>query len=151
MNLSLEPFSKIDPELVISKLERLEQYLEELEEIRDISFEEYMNDHFRKRGIERLIQLSVECATDINSYLLSKVVKVVPSDYQDSFLKAGRHSILPPEFAHEIAPSAGLRNRLVHEYDEIDDRIVHRSIRKTLKQYAQYIKHIRDFLSKLES
>jgi len=139
----------IDSELVERKLENIENYLKELEEVKDISFEEYLNDHFKRRGVERLIQCIVECATDINSYLLSKKAKLAPADYYDSFIKAGECGILSKEFAEEIAPSAGLRNRLVHEYDKIDNQIVHSSIKITLDQYARYIRHISNFLKEI--
>jgi len=143
--------SGIDPELVEKKLESMQGYIKELEEVREISFEDYLNDHFKRRGIERLIQCIVECATDINSYLVSKMAKIAPADYFDSFLKAGEYNILPKEFSVQIAPSAGLRNRLVHEYDKIDDRIVHQSIKATLDQYSCYIKYVYDFIEALKS
>ena len=53
--------------------------------------------------------------------------------------------------AEEIAPSAGLRNRLVHEYEEIDDQIVYQSIQKTLASYKKYIKIIENYLKNIEN
>jgi len=40
--------------------------------------------------------------------------------------------ILDPEFARRIARGAGLRNRLVHEYNEIDPRKVFESLEAAL-------------------
>lgn len=45
-------------------------------------------------------------------------------DYYASFVEAGRRGLIPEELAERLAPSAGLRNRLVHESDRIDDAIV---------------------------
>jgi uncharacterized protein YutE (UPF0331/DUF86 family) len=45
-------------------------------------------------------------------------------------------------FAASIAPSTGLRNRLVHEYEEINDEIVFNSIGKVLDMYKNYLKLI---------
>ncbi len=42
------------------------------------------------------------------------------------------------EFAREIAPSAGLRNRLVHEYNDSDQKIIYQSMGDALKQYTRY-------------
>ncbi|MDP2210272.1 MAG: DUF86 domain-containing protein [Candidatus Aquicultor sp.] len=48
-------------------------------------------------------------------------------DIYDSFVKLGEQDMVPMEFASKIAPSSGLRSRLVHEYDRIDDAIAHAS------------------------
>jgi len=44
-----------------------------------------------------------------------------------------------------------LRNRLVHEYEEIDDEIVYNSIQKTIANYKKYIKKIESYLKKIEN
>ncbi len=88
----------------------------------------------------------MECATDINSYLLVKGAGISPKDYRDSFIRLIELGILPREFVEKIASSTGLRNRLVHEYDRINDKIVHAGIKTTLDQYTHYVKHIHDFI-----
>jgi len=50
--------------------------------------------------------------------------------------------VIPAELAKRLAPAAGLRNRLVHEYDEIDDQIVLKAVseaRRTLRDYVAAI------------
>ncbi len=136
----------IDRKLIETKLRALEDYLARLEEMEDLPFEEYIVDYFRKKGIERVIASIVECATDINSYLLVKGAGISPKDYRDSFIRLIELGILQREFVEKIASSTGLRNRLVHEYDRINDKIVHAGIKTTLDQYTHYVKHIHDFL-----
>ena len=141
----------VDRQLIETKLCTLEDYLARLVEIENISFEEYTADYFRKKGIERVIASVVECATDVNSYLLARAAGVSPKDYHDSFVMLAEFEILPREFIEKIVPSTGLRNRLVHEYDKIDDKIVHTSIKTTLDQYTCYIKYIHDFLKRFKT
>jgi uncharacterized protein YutE (UPF0331/DUF86 family) len=50
------------------------------------------------------------------------------------------------DFAQRIARSAGLRNILVHEYNDIDHRILHQAIPDALDQYHAYINAVRAFL-----
>jgi len=54
--------------------------------------------------------------------------------------------ILPSDFALRLAPCTGMRNRLVHEYDQINDRIVFDSIPKLLEMVDQYINYLRDYI-----
>jgi len=101
--------------------------------------------------IEYLGQLVVENATDINGHLIVSSGHKPPADYYTSFVKLSDCQILDKKFAKEIAPSAGLRNRLVHEYEEIDDQIVYKSIQKTIESYTEYIKKIENYLKKVEN
>jgi uncharacterized protein YutE (UPF0331/DUF86 family) len=42
-------------------------------------------------------------------------------DFYSSFLALAELGALDAKLAKELAPAAGLRNRLVHEYDDLDD------------------------------
>ena len=52
----------------------------------------------------------------------------------------------PPEFAKAIAPTAGLRNALVHEYNHIDPEMLQKSIGQAIKEYNQYAEYILRYL-----
>ncbi|WP_084566080.1 HepT-like ribonuclease domain-containing protein [Halanaerobium kushneri] len=62
-----------------------------------------------------------------------------------------KSQIVDQKFAEEIAPSAGLRNRLVYEYEEIDDKIVYKNIQKTINSYQKYIRKIENHLKNIEN
>ncbi len=70
----------------------------------------------------------------------------MPEDYYNSFIEMGENRIVTPEFAEEIAKSAGLRNALAHEYEKIDQTLVHEAINTALTQIPQYIQKVTDFL-----
>lgn len=140
-----------DPLLVRRKLNKMIEYLKQLENVNQYTLENYLDNFFIKRTAERLIQLIVETATDINGHLIVSNENKPPSDYYSSFIKLGEYKILDKNFAKKIAPSAGLRNRLVHEYEEIDDKIVYKSIQKTIRMYKKYIKKIENYLDNIKS
>lgn len=136
-----------DPQIIRRKLIKLQEYLAELHELKDVPFTRYSTDFYVQRTAERLIQLIVECAVDINTYLLVEYVGIKPpKDYFTSFIEAGEARIIPGELARALAPSAGMRNVIVHEYEEIDDAVVHQSIRLTLDKYTEYVAAVFDFL-----
>lgn len=129
-------------ETIKEKLRILIEYYDELEEYSNITLEEYLDSKRDRRAIERILQLVVEVATDINNMILKSLGSTVATDYYNSFIDLSEEEIISAEFAIKIAPSTGLRNILVHEYEEIDDKVVYSSIDDALKYYKEYIKII---------
>ncbi|NLM98342.1 MAG: DUF86 domain-containing protein [Halanaerobiaceae bacterium] len=136
----------VNIELVRRKLNKIIEYLEELKGIEDYSFQDYLDNYFIKRTTERLIQLIVEIATDINGHIIVDNGYLPPKTYYESFLILSELGVISREFAKEIAPSTGLRNRLIHEYEEIDDEIVYKSVSSALRLYKEYIKKVEKYL-----
>lgn len=126
------------------------KYINRLQEFELVTQEEYLNAFDLQLISERLIQLLVEAATDINTYLLVELHQVTPPTYFDSFILAGRNGIVTQDLAAKLAESAGMRNRLVHQYDEINHEIVFSAIPKALQQYPLYIRQVTEYLDSLE-
>ena len=137
----------VDSLVICKKVKQLAAYFQEFEEIAGkLTLETYQGHILTKRAVEREIQLIVECATDINNMILKKLGRGPAVDYFNSFLDLAELQVFEMEFALKIAPSTGLRNILVHEYQKIDDGIVFQSIANILNYYRQYLKKISEYL-----
>ncbi len=136
-----------DKAVICAKLEVMLGYYQELRQVVEkITIDNYKKDILIKRTIEREIQLIVESATDINNMLLKKIDKGPAKDYFNSFIDLAENNIIEMDFALQIAPSTGLRNILVHEYNRIDDNIVFNSIENIIKYYKRYFEEISEYL-----
>lgn len=135
-----------DKEIMQEKLSALQSYYRELTELQHITYEEYCSSHLYRRTVERLLQLIVETATDINNMVLKMISKETPTDYYSSFIEMAEYNVFPMDFALEIAPSTGMRNIIVHGYQKIDDRLIHASVRETLKYYLRYMEYLEKYL-----
>ncbi|MBT9172425.1 MAG: hypothetical protein DDT21_00806 [Syntrophomonadaceae bacterium] len=131
------------------KLSKLKGYLEELSEYQNLSWDDYLAAFPHRRTVERLIQLIVDVAVDINTHAVVDAKQQPPADSFDSFLRAAKLGLFPVEFAKKIAPSTGERNIIVHEYEKIDDALVYHSIREALSMYRQYLTFVRDYLEQV--
>lgn len=136
-------------ELITEKLIKMKEYLDQLQKFTPTSYEDYMKDLVSKYAVERLLQLIVDLALDINNIILSSLKKPPAADYFSSFIDLAECRALDEAFAYKIAPSTGLRNRLIHEYEEINDAIVFKSINQTIELYTLYIKEINRFANQL--
>jgi uncharacterized protein YutE (UPF0331/DUF86 family) len=66
-----------------------------------------------------------------------------PADYYEAFLIMGELGVLPADFARRLAPLAGFRNILTHEYLGIDWDHVYKNLQNLneLVTFSQYIRH----------
>jgi uncharacterized protein YutE (UPF0331/DUF86 family) len=52
------------------------------------------------------------------------------------------------EFGRRIAACTGLRNRIVHEYDEVDPRKVYEALGTAMRDVSTYLRAIEDYLTR---
>lgn len=140
----------IDSVVVSTRLELITRYLESLKRFEEITLDDYLNDFDQQLIVERLLQLTIQTAIDINEHILSRLNRGNTASNFVAFIELGRCGIITPELARQLAPSAGLRNRLVHEYDDIDPNQVFRAINFALGQYPFYVQQINTYLSSLD-
>jgi uncharacterized protein YutE (UPF0331/DUF86 family) len=89
---------------------------------------------------------TIEAALDINAHLIAELGAAVPDDYYGGFIALGTLGVLANGLARDLAPSAGLRNRLVHEYDDLDDQKVLAAIGFVQELYPRYVAAVEAFL-----
>lgn len=139
--------TEFDVALVRRKLAAIRRNLDDLTAIRDLTVVEYRADRFRQKGTERLLQETVEAAVDVNMHVL-RTRGESPTDYFTSFVELGRQGIIGDDLANRLAPSAGLRNRLVHEYEDLDDAIVLESVRDAIDLFGRYVQQVERYLER---
>jgi uncharacterized protein YutE (UPF0331/DUF86 family) len=139
--------SPVEEGIIRKKLAVMVENLKALEPIKDMSRDEYIQDLYKRKATERLLQELIEAAIDINTHVIVQTGNAAPDDYYESFTKLGELKIISAALAEKLAPSAGLRNRLVHEYDQLEHSLVLDSVRMAEEMYADYIKEIESYLS----
>lgn len=110
------------------KLNHLKDLLELLRAESTTPLQTFLQDRRQQLLVERLLHLSVEAASDLLEHLLVQGFNSRPQTYAETFLLAGSHNLIPIDLAQRLVPAAGLRNRLVHDYEAIDPSRVHAAI-----------------------
>ena len=141
--------SPVDKEIVKRKMAIIVRNLKALEGVSTCARETYERDLYMRKAAERLLQELIEAAIDINTHIIVESGAMVPDSYYESFLELGSLKILAADLARSLAPSAGLRNRLVHEYDTIDDAVVHAAVAEAIRLYTDYIRAIQRYIDVL--
>lgn len=137
----------LDKEFVRQKQSLLIKYLDELEPLAKCSLDEYRADYVKRHAVEKLIELVVEYASDINRHIIESTRQAPPQTYYGTFEEMGRLGIIPEDLAARLGSTTGLRNRLVHGYEKVSDDIVYYSLKPFLRNYKRYIALIDDYLA----
>ena len=138
----------IDKKLVKTKISSIQNNLEQLKRFENLSFNEVVENYDTHKIVERIIELLINEAIDINQHFISESkLNKLSFDFKESFLLLEKLNVYPKSFAQEISLSVGLRNILVHQYNRLDEKIFYTSIKDCLKQYSQYCRYILKFLS----
>lgn len=129
--------------------ERIEHINERLKDVKE-GLKDFENKEEKKyilAALEKWSEEIVESAIAINQDLLDLKYDVGLS-YYDSFTELHKLNILDESFLERIASTAGFRNRLAHNYLELDKEVVVKSMKKILKMYPTYISAINEFLKR---
>jgi uncharacterized protein YutE (UPF0331/DUF86 family) len=138
----------ISRDIIEGKLSDIQRYFGELEPILKFSRTEILDDPLKVHTVERLFQLIVDTALDINTHVIIESSFGVPDDYQNTFVVLGEQGILPMSFVNRIAPSVGLRNMIIHRYGRVDLKRMVDDIQHGIGDYREYAGYILDFLKK---
>jgi uncharacterized protein YutE (UPF0331/DUF86 family) len=138
----------VEEEIIRRKLAAIVENLKALEPISLMTQTEYLEDLYKRKAAERLLQELIEAAIDINTYIIVQTGHAGPDDYYESFIKVGALRIISSDLAEKLVPSAGLRNRLVHEYNMLEHSVVLDAVRKTEELYTQYVRQVENYIQK---
>lgn len=113
----------VDADSVANRLQRLDGLLRELDAIRAGGRDAYIAEPRTRLAAEHALQLAIQSCIDIGAHLISELGFEAPADYRGVFASlclAG----LDPQLAERLAAAAGMRDILVHDYLDVDDRLV---------------------------
>jgi len=125
----------VAPDVLLRKLTYLRQLLADLAPFEGTTLARVQAEHYK---VERLFELLVMTASDILFHVLAERERA-PDSYRGAFRMAAEQGILPQELAERLQAAAGMRNVLVHLYEEIDYTILRDSIAPALHDFRQFV------------
>ena len=130
---------------VLEYLKFLENEFSEVEQIKSFSWQDYIQDSFKRKIIERWVENVVMSALDIAKVILASEKREIPQTYKDT-LKIFGALYVDLGFGEKFSEFASLRNILVHEYLDIKWRRIKNFIDQAERLYPVFIKKIREIV-----
>lgn len=130
-----------------SRLEKLKECLEKLKPLSKVSKKEFLSTSGFQDIAERNLQVAIQCLLDMGNHLIAALGLRRPEDYEETFIILSEEGVLPKKFALKIAPMAGLRNILIHEYLKVDLEKIYEHL-QNLKDFEKFAQTIIVFVEK---
>ena len=128
-------------------IERAKRYREKLNFIRErvadvedwMPFEvsDFSSDKRNRLAIYKAFQELIEASFDVTA-MVCKDSKMVPKDDYTNLETLKNIKIIDERLKNALAESNGLRNRLVHRYNSLDDTLAFESIQTLLPDFKHF-------------
>ncbi|WP_160674467.1 DUF86 domain-containing protein [Clostridium sp. C8-1-8] len=133
-------------EIVITRLNKLKEYIDFLKNIKKHSKEEYLRDPFIYGASERFLHLSIECVLDISNHVIADMRFRRPESNREIFQILCDNNIIDKILSSNLSNMAGFRNILVHDYVSLDREMVYDIIINHLKDIESFMKIISEYI-----
>ncbi len=117
---------------------RLDEYLGILDALAQVPREELLADAVRLGGAKYYLQVAVECCIDIANHLIVQCGWRSSKSYADSFAVLAENGVISAELLGTTRQMAGMRNRLVHLYWEVDAATVYKTLHDNLGDFDRF-------------
>ena len=133
-------------EVVIGRIDKLNEYIKILDSVRSYDKEKYINDPFIYGAAERFLHLSIESILDIANHVISDMRYRKPENNKDIFLVLYENKIIDEKLKNHLCNMAGFRSILVHDYMKLDRALVYDIINNNLQDIEDFIKVIIEYV-----
>ena len=137
----------LDAAAVHGKLALMTALLDDLDGVGDVDAALLRTDRMLRHAVERVLTQLVDLAVSVNGHVAVAGGRAAPSTYRESFGAAAAAGALPAALADRLAPSAGLRNVLVHEYAAVDLGLVVLGVEVARTDYRSYVRAVAGWLA----
>ncbi|MBS3124494.1 DUF86 domain-containing protein [Candidatus Woesearchaeota archaeon] len=135
---------------VLIKLDSMNTYLNELEEMLPQNEDDFLSNLTIRRACQKTIENAIEEVIDILSILVSSLKLGLPESEDDIVHIAEKNKIIDKETALKVKNMKGFRNILVHKYGEIDDSQTYEFLSHEIDDFQNFETAINSYLKKYQ-
>jgi uncharacterized protein YutE (UPF0331/DUF86 family)/predicted nucleotidyltransferase len=134
-----------DRSRIIEYLRFLENEFNEINDIKAFTWQDYLQDSFKRKIVERWIENLVMASLDIIKVILASQKREIPQTYRD-ILRVFGTMYIDQTFAKRFSWFSAMRNILVHEYLDVKWRRIRKFIGEAEDLMPVFIKRLKEII-----
>jgi len=134
-------------ETIIKRIEKVEEALRRLKEIRKIPLSMFLNDWKTQDAALRNFQVAIEGCLDIGNHIVALIGKKIPTTYIEIIEILVEENILAKNFSKIAKNMVKFRNLIIHEYLYLDLEKVY-SILQKIDDMSKLLRYLTEYYTK---
>jgi uncharacterized protein YutE (UPF0331/DUF86 family) len=140
--------SMVNHEIILRKVAKLKEHVNELRQADDITWEKYQRSIRDRAFVERYIHLAIQTVFDIANHIISYQGWKEPETYREIFSILASNNVVPSEKLSDYQNMASFRNMLVHHYEKVEDEVVFGIFKNKLEDFDLFQEFVLAYLRK---
>lgn len=136
----------IRTEVIQKRLNKLDEYLSILYGLQKYSFEEFIKNPEHYGSAERFLQLGIEVITDLGNHVIAEQELGIVNWHSDIPTLLETSGYINTNIKEKWIRMIGFRNILIHEYLDIDRKIVYDVLQHHIKDMEEIKQVFAQFL-----
>lgn len=129
---------KVNRDLILTRINKLNQLLENLRELKGIKKEEFIANYKNYLTAQRALEICINICIDIGNHIVTLNNKEKPESFTDIIKILAKHEIISDELETKLTKMVRFRNLLGHFYLEIDNEIIYDILQNNLKEFNSF-------------
>lgn len=129
----------VNAEIFRKRLGKIEEYLSILDRLREYTIDEFVGEPERYGSAERFLHLSIEAINDLGNHVIADLDLGEVNWQSDIPRVLFERGYLSRELQDKWIKMIGFRNVLVHEYLNIDHKLVYDVLHNNLGDFRELI------------
>ena len=129
-------------DVIEKSISNIKKYLSILSSYKCTSITDLLNDLTLRGAVERYLYLAVQATIDLAEAIISYKELRRPSTFSESFEILNEHNIISKEVKTNMLQMAGFRNRLAHDYGDINYNVIHAVLTNRLTDIESFLEEI---------
>ena len=140
----------VNEDVFVDKLRHINQYIEDLEQMRGLSKAEYVDDMVTQRAVERTLMNLIQACIDLAQHVRS-TENLSPSGTAKQEIQAlGEADIISNETQAKLEEAVGFRNILAHRYGDVDHDVVYDVLHDDLEWFTRFQQELAQWFQQLD-
>jgi uncharacterized protein YutE (UPF0331/DUF86 family) len=138
---------RFDQEIMVRMVAELRKSVSRLSDLAGTSEAAFLKDPDKIGSAKYHFIVAIECCIDMCNHVIARNGFRAPEDYGDTFRVMSEAGAFKPDFSDELVNMAKFRNRLVHLYWEVEDRMFYEILQTRLADFKKLLNALANFLN----
>lgn len=139
----------VDQQLLVKKISLISEYHQFLGKNKKSIIAKNLQSDFKLLiAVAYSLQTIVQACIDICTHIASDQRWELPDSSAHALKIAQRHQVISPGISEELQKAVKLRNVIVHQYDELDTKILEKVVQKKLVVFSRFQQEILAWIKK---